>query len=315
MRWWSDGRSAMSRSKREALAQTSPVPRRGGKLWTDENGDLRTGWLLAASLFGYALVALATRYGLIRAFAALFDAWRIDASNVHRAPAWAGAVYAWHGSLATLASAALTLLLAKGLRRLWGLDGALIDRPSGKLWRSALTGLLAAIVLIAICLLPDSMRPEWPLTAPRFGWTLPAVAIISFISTLAEEAFTKRVLFDGLRRRWGNLWATALVSVVFWLIGGGPAAGVAGSINALMLGWAGCILYAGYGLWTAVGFRWGWSVANVFLLGFGGGEASVYQFYGVSEALLTGGDAGLMHGLWTTLLLAGMIVLLSLKRK
>ena len=305
----------MSRSKREARAQTNPVPRKDGKLWTDENGGIRTGWLLAASLFGYTLVALATRYGLIRAFAALFNAWRIDASNVHRARAWAGAVYAWHGSFATLACAALTLPLARGLRKLWGLDGALIDPPSGKLWRGALTGLLAAIMVILLCLLPDSVRPEWPLTAPRLGWTLPVMAIISLFATLSEEAFTKRVLFDGLRRRWGGLWAAALVSAVFWLNGGGPAAGVVGSVNALLLGWTGCLLYAKYGLWTVVGFRWGWSVATVFLLGFGGGEAAVYRFYGVSEALLTGGDAGLMHGLWTTLLLAGMIVVLSLKRK
>ena len=305
----------MSRSKRGAQAQTGPEPRKGVKLWAAENGGRRTGWLLAASLFGYTLVALATRYGLIRAFAALFNAWRIDASNIHRAPAWARAVYAWHGSLATLACAALTLLLAGQLRKLWGLDGRLIDTPSGKLWRSTLTGILAAMAVILLCLLPDSMRPEWPLTAPRLGWTLPVMALVSLLSTLAEEAFTKRVLFDGLRQRWGGLWAAALVSAVFWLNGGGPASGIVGSINALLLGWTGCLLYAGYGLWSAVGFRWGWSVANLFLLGFGGGEAAVYRFFGVSEALLTGGDAGLMHGLWTTLLLAGMIVALSLKRR
>lgn len=305
----------MSRSKREAQVQTDSAPRKGVRLWSTGHGSIRTGWLLAASLFSYALVALATRYGLIRAFAALFDVWRIDPSNVHRAPAWARAVYVWHGSLATLACAALTLLLAGRLRKLWELEGALTGAPSAGLWRGSSTGVLAAIVVVVLCLLPDSLRPEWPLTAPRLGWTLPVMAVISLFSTLAEEAFTKRVLFDGLRRRWGRLWAAALVSAVFWLTGGGPAAGVVGSVNALLLGWVVCALYAGYGLWTAVGFRWGWSVATVFLLGFGGGEASVYRFYGVSEALLTGGDAGIMHGLWTTLLLAGMIIAVSLKHK
>ena len=305
----------MSRSKREAQVQTDSAPRKGVRLWSTGHGSIRTGWLLAASLFSYALVALATRYGLIRAFAALFDVWRIDPSNVHRAPAWARAVYVWHGSLATLACAALTLLLAGRLRKLWGLEGALTGAPSAGLWRGSSTGVLAAIVVVVLCLLPDSLRPEWPLTAPRLGWTLPVMAVISLFSTLAEEAFTKRVLFDGLRRRWDRLWAAALVSTVFWLTGGGPAAGVVGSVNALLLGWVVCALYAGYGLWTAVGFRWGWSVATVFLLGFGGGEASVYRFYGVSEALLTGGDAGIMHGLWTTLLLAGMIIAVSLKHK
>ena len=84
-------------------------------------------------------------------------------------------------------------------------------------------------------------------------------------------------------------------------------------MNALLLGIAGCLLYARHGLWTSVGFRWGWGFATAFLLGFGGGDGAVYRLYGVSEALLTGGDAGPMHGLWVTLLLLPIAVMLSRK--
>jgi len=53
----------------------------------------------------------------------------------------------------------------------------------------------------------------------------------------------------------------------------------------------------------------------VFLLGFGGGDTAIYRLYGVSEALLTGGDAGLMHGLWTTMALAGVVLGLTFEHK
>ena len=108
--------------------------------------------------------------------------------------------------------------------------------------------------------------------------------------------------------------ASAAYAAVSWL-NGGFAGSAVGILNGLLLGWVGCAIYSLDGLWTSVGFTWGWRFAMTCILGFGGGEAAVYRFFGVSEALLTGGDAGLMHGLWTTLLLAGMIVALSLKRR
>lgn len=282
---------------------------------TDKKGRFRTGWLLAVSLFGYALIALATRFGLMRAFAALFRAWGIDATSVRRAPVWARALYRWHGSLGTIAFAALSLALAKRLRGLWRLDGPLIPRPSTRLWSASLSGVLMAAVIAALCLLPDSARLEWPLTAPRLTWTQPVLFAVSLLSTLGEEAFLKRVLFDGLRGHWNGVRAVAVVCTVFWLTGGGLAGGVVSAVNVLLLGLACCLLYARYGFWTSVGFRWGWGLANVFLLGFGGGDAAIYRLYGVSEGLLTGADAGLMHGLWATLAMVGVIVAATWKRK
>ncbi len=305
----------MSKSKHAARGQMPPAPMGDGKTRTDEKGGIRTGWLLAVSLFGYALIALATRFGLMRAFAALFEAWGIDQTSVQRAPLWAQALYRWHGSLATIAFAGLSLAIAKRLRGLWRLEGPLIPTPSARLWGASLSGVLMAVVIAALCLLPDSMRPEWPLTAPRFTGTLPVLLAVSFLSTLGEEAFFKRVLFDGLRGRWNGSWATAVVCAVFWLTGGGLAGGFVASVNVLLLGLACCLLYARHGYWTSVGFRWGWGLSNVFLFGFGGGDASIYRLYGVSEVLLTGGDAGPMHGLWATMMFIGIIVGSTWKRK
>ena len=270
---------------------------------------------MAVSLFGYVMIALATRFGLMRAFAALFEAWGIDGASAGRAPVWAQALYRWHGSLATIAFAALSLALAKRLRGLWRLEGPLIPKASAGLWGASLSGVLMTVVIAALCLLPDSMRLEWPLTAPRLTAALPVLCAVSLLSILGEEAFLKRVLFDGLRENWNGIWATAVVCAVFWLTGGGLAGGVVASVNVLLLGLDCCLLYARYGFWTSVGFRWGWGLANMFLLGFGGGDAAIYRLYGVSEALLTGADAGPMHGLWATVMLAGVIAGLTWKQR
>lgn len=305
----------MSKSRRGAQGQTSPAPVEDKSIWTADKGGIRTGWLLAVSLFGYAVIALGTRFGLMRLFAALFEAWGIDQTSVPRAPVWAQALYRWHGSFATLAFAALALALAKRVRRLWRLDGPLVPAPSAGLWRASVAGILMAVAIAMLCLLPDSMRLEWPLNAPRFTGALPVLAAVNLFSALGEEAFLKRVLFDGLRARWNGLWAVAAVCSVFWLTGGGLGAGIIAAVNVLLLGLDCCLLYERYSFWTSVGFRWGWSVANAFVLGFGGGDAAIYRLYGVSESLLTGGDAGPMHGLWTTMALVGMIAALKIKRK
>ena len=305
----------MSRSKHATQGQASPAPTGDRKTQIDGKSGIQTGWLVAVSLFGYALIALATRFGLVRAFAALFEAWGIDGTSVQRAPVWAQALYRWHGSLGTVAFAALSLALSRRLRGMWRLEGPLIPAPTAGLWGASLSGVLMAVIIAALCLLPDSMRLEWPLTAPRFTAALPVLCAVSLLSTLGEEAFLKRVLFDGLRENWNGIWAAAVVCAVFWLTGGGLAGGVVASVNVLLLGLACCLLYTRYGFWTSVGFRWGWGIANVFLLGFGGGNAAIYRMYGVSEVLLTGADAGPMHGLWATVMLAGVIVGLTWKRK
>jgi len=176
--------------------------------------------------------------------------------------------------------------------------------------------MLGALLVAALCLLPDSVRPDWPLTAPRFTSALPALCLVSLASAVAEEAFTKRVLFDGVRSRWGFGWATAIACAAFLLSNGGAFADPVGALNVALLGLVGCLVHARWGWGAAIGLRWGWSAVNMFLLGFGSGGASLYRLYGVSEVLLTGGDAGPVYGLWTTLLLGGTAagLLLRLRR-
>lgn len=288
----------------------------------------QTGWLLAASLLCYALAAVGLRLALGAGFSALFAAWGVDASTVARAPGWARLVYRWHGSAITLLAALAGIALSRWLRGLWRMDaGGENDSPSGcikadtlclgskglsRFAAYALYGLAAATAILLIDLLPDSLRAEW--AAPRLAWALLPLCAVAFASTLAEEMFTKRVLYDGVERRWGRLWATVVSVAAFFVIARGYAGNILSAVNVVLLGWIGCLVYRRSGLWAATGLHFGWSAATVFLFGYGGGEASVWRFYGVSENLLTGGDAGFVCGLYLTAALIAAIVWLVRRR-
>lgn len=304
----------MSKSKGTTRERTKPAPttRKKGP-FIDGNGGIRTGWLLAANLFSYAILALATRFGLIRAFAALFRAWGIDATTVGIAPGWARMLYVWHGSLATVLFSVLSLALCRWLRRLWGRQDKGLSVEPVRLLKATAVGAAVALVVLALCLAFDSVRPRWPFSQPSLSWGLIPLCAVALLSVLAEECFTKRVLMDGVAGRWGHPWGFAVACAAFFLLNGGWNGGWVAALNVLLLGGACCLMYRRHGLWTTVGFRWGWSIVNALLLGFGGGDSAVYRFYGVSEGLLTGGDAGPAHGLWTALALVGLILWLALE--
>ena len=211
----------MSRSKRAAGGDTAPVSRESVKWYR------QTGWLLAVSLVCCTIVTVGVRLALGAAFTGLFRAWGVDAATVTRAPTWAQLVYRWHGSAVTLASAIALIGLSMWLRGLWTGSGALpLSRSEEENRRSttgqcalfALIGLAAAALVLAVSILPDSIRAER--AAPRLTWTLPVMLVVAFISTLAEELFTKRVLYDGIASRWGTLWATLVSAAGFFLMAG-----------------------------------------------------------------------------------------------
>lgn len=291
----------MSKSKRAARGAV-PAPQEMGNWLRTPKSGVRAGWLLAVSLLCYGLAALALPMGLSAGFAAVFRAWGVNSATAYRAPLWARMAYRWHGSLASLIVAAALLALTEWLRGLWigRRDVALFEGKRFGL--AALAGVGLALVVLLLGLIPDSLRPEW--TAPRLRLSLIALGAVSGVSALAEEAFTKRALYDGLAGRWGRGWATGVVCALFFLANGGLSGSVPCALNVLLLGLLCCKVYDRHGLWAAAGLRWGWSFATAFLLGFGGGEVSVYRFFGVSEALLIGGDAGPMYGLWTTAVFA-----------
>ena len=302
----------MSKSRRIPRAEAPRTPSRLRRVFTGPQG-LRTGWWLIIGLAAWLGVSWSIRLGLNRMFAALFSAWNINVNNAARAPGWARALFAWQGSVVTLVVSLALILLSLGLRRMWfgarGLPG-LKPRPALLAWAVG-TGI--ALGSAALFIWTDSLRPLWPLTRLRLGLGLLLLWVLNLIGTLAEELFTRGVIFEGLHRRWGVIGATLASTLVFFLSNGGWSGTILSGINVLLMGALCCLLYRRHGLWAPVGFRWGWSFATVFLLGQGGGDHAVFRLLGVSEVLLTGGDAGFVYGLWLTLLLAAWIGMIAFK--
>ena len=282
----------MSRSKRVAPIEIAPKPPRKAP------PGLRL--TLAARL--YLVLTAALRLGLGAALRALFEVWNVNPNTVARAPGWAGALYLWQGSLVTLMVSLAAIALTVRLFRVS------IPGPESKptlLWY--LMGTALALGSAGLFLLTDSLRLEWPL--PRLSPGLLPLWLLSLVSILAEELFTKGVLLENVRRPWGLV----LSALAFFLANGGASGTVISGVNVALLGLACGLIYLRRGLWADVAFRWGWSFATVFLLGQGGGDHSVFKLYGVSEVLLTGGDPGFVYGLWMTALLI-IISLVTWKR-
>lgn len=303
----------MSRSKGAGRAEEAQERRglrdRLRSLFRNPEGKVRAGWLIGLAALCYGLANLALRAALTAGFAALFRAWGIDVSNAHRAPGWARTIYAWHGSVVTAGCALALIGTALLLRRRFRPEDAARPSPRRGL-RLALIGFLAATLSGVLFLLTDSLRADWPLTEPRITLGLFALLAIHLMSILAEELLGRGVIYALLRERWGILWAT-LASALLFTLATGLGSGLVGILNAALLGALCCRLYDRYGLWAGAGLRWGWSATNLLLLGFGGGESAAYHLYAVSEAGLTGGDAGLSCGLWMTLLLGVALFALS----
>ncbi len=280
-------------------------PERGAKAPRDGRGRLRAVGRLALAALAWLAVSPGLQALLAAGFGALFRAWGIDAANAHLAPGWARTVYAWHGSLITLLSCLVAAAVALALRRAWRL-GAPRKASLGAGAVCAAIGLGAAVLTATLFLLTDSLRADWPLSEPRFTAGLPALLLLSLLGALAGELFGKGFVYDLLRPRFGHLPATLCAALLFALATG-LGGGVIGAVNALLLGALCCLLYERRGLAAPVGLRWGWSAANLLLLGFGGGDSAVYRLYAVSEIPLTGGDAGPACGLWATLLLCAAL--------
>ena len=280
----------MSKSKR-IIQDVPPKPRRHLL-----QNDL---FALLAAVAGYFAVTVAVRLGLGKLLGALFEAWNLRPDTVARAPGWARALYGWQGSVVTLVVDIAAVLYAAGVCK------ARLPRPDVRkcvpLWAA---GTALALLPAALFLVTDSLRLLWPLSRPHITPGLLPLWALTLLTALAEELFTKGVVYDRVKRRWGRIWAVTASTIMFFLINGGYSGTWISAVNVALMGVFCALCHDRLGLWAPVGFRWGWAFADVFLLGQGGGDNAVYKLYGVSEALLTGGDAGLVYGLWVTAALA-----------
>lgn len=289
------------------------APKHSGNAFIGNTGRLRTGWLLAIALIAFYGIRLALRMGLNAGFASLFGAWGVNAATVLRAPQWAQVFFAWHGSMITAIISICMLAVSFVLRRIWLKERLCVVNVS-KGGMLLLIGAGFSVITAALFLIMDSMRLEWPLSRPNISLSQPVLLLIMMLSAVSEEAFNKRVLFDGAKAGWETAAAMAVSTIVFFMDSAGYAGNMLSAMNVLLMGILCCCIYMRYGMLASAGFRCGCSFGASILMGFGSGAAdSVYRVYYVSDGWFTGGAGGPVYGLWQTIVLSAALILMNRK--
>ena len=176
---------------------------------------------------------------------------------------------------------------------------------------AALLGLLLSGGLGVLALATDCMRAESPWSAPYLSPSQLSALLVLALGRLLGEMLTKRLCFDALRAR-SHRWAW-VASVVLATLLNLRGLSALGALNALLMAMVGCALYERGGLLASAALQTIWAAGATLLLGFPGMSASaaaVWPLYHVSDAWLTGGNAGPMGGAWFTLLLSAALLIL-----
>ena len=294
--------------------------RRLQTVFCGKGGRLRCGWLLALGgaldlAWAYAVFA-----GLTRVFSGLFAVWGITSANLSRAPGWAQWLVRSHGSVISLVTSLGVVALSLGLLRLTGAKRPRGGIRGGTLAVGAGIGLAVVLASAGLFVLIDSMRPAFPLAEARFGGELIALFIVYLAAALAEELFDRAFVLRAVDPAGGSgkrrLLSWAASAAALWLTTGALGLGVLGSINMLLFGLLLALLHDLGRPELSLGLRFGWSYASVALVNFPGGNTAsrpLWQLNHVSESLLTGGDRGLICGLWMTALLALALLAIFLR--
>lgn len=287
------------------------APKHAVNAFIGKTGGVRTGWLLAIALIAFYGIRLAIRIGLNAGFASLFEAWGVNASTVFRAPQWAQMLFVWHGSIITVIISLCMLAVSIGIRKAW-LKKQLCAGKASMGGRLLLIGVAFSVITAAFFLAIDSMRLEWPLSRPNLSLAQPILLLILMLSAISEEAFSKKVLFDGAQKGWGIAAAIAVSTAVFFLDSAGYAGNALSAVNVLLMGILCCCIYLKYGMLASAGFRCGCSFGASILMGFGSSAAdSVYRVYHVSDGWFTGGAGGPVYGLWQTIILIAALMVIN----
>ena len=261
------------------------------RMFLNDEGRLRFGWRLTAGILCYG----AALYGVLwlggSVFGALFAAWGLTNENLSRAPVWAQQVVIWHTdftyALAYGASMAAAVVWFRGKTKARGKE----------ILRGAALGLGLGAALTAIAFMFDSMRLERPLSEPAFSAQHLSALIVLTLGSLSSEALTRRLVFASVRERFGRLAAYAAAAALSLLLSGAweHPMGLAGS--ALMSIAAGA-LYERGGMPASAALTAGWSAWTAWLFAWpDAGASGIYRMYTVSDAWLTGGNAGADCGL------------------
>jgi membrane protease YdiL (CAAX protease family) len=268
-----------------------------------KDGGLRAVWRLALAVLAYIVWTNGITVLLSYGFDALFTAWGVTKLNLSAAPGYARFLAADYGNIISVVSSAgiavFSYLAAPGRDRL---------RLRAKLFGvGALAGFAAVLVAAAGFLALDSVRTT--AASPDLTWSPAILLPVYLAAAVAEEFFARGYVLNMVSRRGNRPLGYLASAAVFLFMTGGYALGILGILNMLLFSAVLCALSEKWPNWLNVGIRFGWGYAAVCLFAFPGasGGSPVYTLYAVSEDFLTGGNGGLISGLYMTALLAAAL--------
>ena len=177
--------------------------------------------------------------------------------------------------------------------------------------RWMLVGIFSALAGVALCLIFDSLRLEYPLSMPRFTLSTFIAIPEIFLATRAGELFMMDYLYDGARLHIPRPAALILLIVVEFVADAGWRLSWIGMINLILQVTVVTELHERYGLCAAAGLWFGWDYVLSALVVIEG--EGVWSLYRVSDPWLTGGHHGLFEGAWMTVVILGIMGYLWLK--
>lgn len=255
---------------------------------------MRLGWRLTAGILAYALAFYGVLWGLAAVFGKLFVVWNLTNANLAYAPVWAQQIVLLHTDFTYALVYIASFFAASVMARRWSRAR---KGETKMISLGLLIGLGLGALLTAVAFAFDSMRLESPLSEPSLsGYHLSAL-IVLLLGSLSGEALTKRLAFDPVRERLGRFWGYIAAAILSVLLSGSWTSPL-GLLNALLMSIVGCALYERGGILASAALGVGWSAWTTWLFAWpNAGSASIYRMYTVSEAWLTGGNAGANCGL------------------
>lgn len=288
-------------------------------IFLNERGELRTGWQIALGLaagFG-TLFGVELLLGFL--FGRLFEVWGLTNENLAYAPLYAQRIVFWHTDFTYALAYGLSILVSVLLARRRTQPVANNGRMVGI---GALSGAVCGAVLTAVALVFDSMRLEWPLGEAQFSLKWISGIAVLLLACVSSEVMGKRLIFDPMRQRFGRIAGFAAAGIFAALSG----LTLPGMLNGMLFGLIGCVLYERGGIYASAALRTGWMVWTHTVFAWPeSGSVSLYRLYTVSDAWMTGGNAGADAGLGCTVILIILasillrqkiaLVILTMKRR
>ena len=273
-----------------------------GSLLRSEDGRPRLLWLW---LIGFALYA-AWVWGTDAVF--LHTLGRVQDlahEGIFQTPMWETFVTHGWAPLASIVESLGLLLIFGWLDRRLSLHSRHERFNYRVCARWMLVGLLSALAGVALCLIFDSLRLEYPLRLPRFTLSTFIAIPEIFLATRAGELFMMDYLYDGARLHVPRYVALILLIIVEFVADAGWKLSWIGMANLILQVTVVTELHERYGLCAAAGLWFGWDYVLSALMVIG--DEGVWSLYRVSDPWLTGGHHGLFEGVWMTAVILGIM--------